>query len=69
MPLIEVHIDEGGPLVDALVARLRPVQDVAPLLIFGDQDPVMACLEQLSPRGLAGLILEPIGENAYGMAQ
>lgn len=57
--LIEVHIDAGGPPVEALVTRLRHVQEVAPLLIFGDHDPVMACLEQLSPRGLAGLILEP----------
>lgn len=58
-PLIEVHIDDGGPPVEALVTRLRHVQEVAPLLIFGDRDPVMACLEQLSPRGLAGLILKP----------
>jgi len=57
VPLIEVHIDDGGPPVEALVTRLRHVQEVAPLMIFGDRDAVMACLEQLSPRGLAGLIL------------
>jgi hypothetical protein len=63
-PVFEVNIDPSGPELNRLLPTFKRMKSRAALEVFGSPQEIQVCLEQLTPDGLACLILEPSLEEA-----
>lgn len=63
-PVFEVNIDPSSPDLNRLLTTFKRIKSSAALEVFGSPQEIQVCLEELTPDGLACLILEPSPEEA-----